>query len=203
MDGKTTYHHGDLVNTFRRVAADLLAERGVAGFSLREASRRAGVSHTAATHHFGDVAGLLTAVAIEGFEILAAETAAAASHPDPVEAMAAMGQAYVRVGVRHPGHCAVMFGTDVIDATDPAWQRAADAAHAVLLATVQRVADERNPSLDVAVAASTCWAAVQGLLALQPVITLKAVGPDEVPPTLEALAGRVTRQLADWAAGGA
>ena len=39
-----TYHHGDLPNALRRAAADVIAEKGLGAFSLREVARRAGVS---------------------------------------------------------------------------------------------------------------------------------------------------------------
>jgi AcrR family transcriptional regulator len=198
MDGKANYHHGDLHNAFRRVSADLLAERGVAGYSLREASRRAGVSHTAATHHFGGVEGVLTAVAVEGLEVLVRETRAATDGvQDPVDAMAALGEAYVRVGVGNPGHAAVMFRVDVIDDEDLDWQRAAGDAHAILTAAVQRIADERNPGLDVPVAAAMCWATVQGLLTLEPVVTMKAAPMGAQPVPLGDLARDVARLLAE------
>jgi AcrR family transcriptional regulator len=35
----------------------VIAERGVDGFGLREAARRAGVSPAAPQHHFGDARG--------------------------------------------------------------------------------------------------------------------------------------------------
>jgi AcrR family transcriptional regulator len=41
--------------------------------SLRDLARRAGVSHAAPVHHFGDKAGLLTVVAADGFRLLAGE----------------------------------------------------------------------------------------------------------------------------------
>ena len=66
----TTYHHGDLPNALRRAAVEVIEERGLGAFSLREVARRAGVSHTAPAHHFGDMRGLLTSVAIEGFDII-------------------------------------------------------------------------------------------------------------------------------------
>jgi hypothetical protein len=63
--------------------------------------------------------GLLTSVAIEGFDTLYAETAEAASaFQDPVERLKAIGRAYVRVGVRYPAHCEVIFRDDVINADD-------------------------------------------------------------------------------------
>ena len=44
---------------------------GPGGVSLRDLARRAGVSHAAPAHHFGDKAGVLTAVAAEGYHLLA------------------------------------------------------------------------------------------------------------------------------------
>jgi AcrR family transcriptional regulator len=44
-----------------------LAQRGMEGYSLRSVAKRAGVSHAAPAHHVGDVQGLLTALATEGF----------------------------------------------------------------------------------------------------------------------------------------
>jgi AcrR family transcriptional regulator len=61
------YHHGDLRAALLVAAEGELAEKGVEGFSLRSVAKRAGVSHAAPSHHFGDTNGLLTALAAEGF----------------------------------------------------------------------------------------------------------------------------------------
>ncbi|MDP3197087.1 TetR/AcrR family transcriptional regulator [Tabrizicola sp.] len=61
------YHHGDLRAALLAAAEDELTEKGVEGFSLRSVAKRAGVSHAAPAHHFGDTGGLLTALAAEGF----------------------------------------------------------------------------------------------------------------------------------------
>ena len=37
------YHHGDLRNALEQAALELVADRGPEGFTLAEASRRAGV----------------------------------------------------------------------------------------------------------------------------------------------------------------
>ncbi len=65
------YHHGALKDALVAAAEAILLESGVAGFSLRAAARRAGVSPSAPAHHFGDAAGLLAEVAARGFEELA------------------------------------------------------------------------------------------------------------------------------------
>ncbi len=66
------YHHGDLRAALIDAAKALIAERGVDGFSLRAAARQAGVSAAAPAHHFGDVRGLLTAVATGAFDAFTA-----------------------------------------------------------------------------------------------------------------------------------
>src|SRR6186713_342124 len=73
------YHHGDLPRALLEAAVEAIAEVGPAAVSLRDLARRAGVSHAAPAHHFGDKAGLLTALAIEGFELLTAELTRAGS----------------------------------------------------------------------------------------------------------------------------
>ena len=71
MSSKDTYHHGDLKAVILAKAAALVAERGADGISLRELARAAGVSHAAPAHHFTDRRGLFTALATEGFRLLA------------------------------------------------------------------------------------------------------------------------------------
>jgi AcrR family transcriptional regulator len=117
MTARGAYHHGNLRRAVLDATAAVIAERGVTGFGLREVARRAGVSHTAPAHHFGDATGLLTAFAVEGFTLLGAALAAAPIEPrDPV---LGVGIAYVRFAVDHRPHFEVMFRPDVVRADDP------------------------------------------------------------------------------------
>jgi len=162
------YHHGDLPNVLRTAAVEVIRSNGLHGFSLREVARRAGVSHAAPGYHFGDVRGLLTAVAIEGFTTLHDElVAAGAGIEDPIERLSAIGRGYVRVAVEHPAHCEVMFRDDVLSADDPRLAEAGLAAYAVLEETVAAIAERYHPALEVGDAARLCWSAMQGLVALQ------------------------------------
>jgi AcrR family transcriptional regulator len=161
------YHHGNLPDALRAAAADVIAEKGVANFSLREVARRAGVSHAAPAHHFGDSAGLLTSLAAEGLEKLYELTsAAAATTSDPVERLVAIGRAYVDVAVRYPAHCEVAFRSDLVCRDAEAYQAGGAKAYGVLEDAVGAVAAELNPDLDVDVAAKLCWSAMQGLVVL-------------------------------------
>src|ERR1044072_2548365 len=106
-----SYHHGDLRRVLIAAALELIAERGPAAVSLRDLARVAGVSHAAPAHHFGDKAGLFTAIAVQGNELLA-DALAGADLED-------MGVRYVRFAAEHPSHFEVMFRPDLWHADDP------------------------------------------------------------------------------------
>ncbi len=113
-----TYHHGDLRRELIAQAANLLGERGIDSFSLREVARRAGVSHAAPTHHFGDTRGLLTAVAADGFDLLASSLEACGTD------FADAAEAYLRFALEYPGRYRAMFGAGIRDDADPALRAA-------------------------------------------------------------------------------
>lgn len=194
---ETAYHHGDLPNALRAAAAEVLAERGTAGFSLREVARRAGVSHAAPAHHFGDAQGLLTAVAVDAFgELTRASEAAVAGVDDPVDQLARLGRAYVEVSRSHPGHCAVVFAQDAVDCDAPTYQQSGQRAYGVLRGVVERLAAADNPDLDVELAAASCWAMVQGLLTIHgPLARMAADDPRMSVPDIGDLAEAMSRLI--------
>lgn len=162
------YHHGDLPNALRRAAVDVIEERGLGAFSLREVARRAGVSHTAPAHHFGDVRGLLTSIAAEGFDALADAMARATEGvDDPIEQLTAIGVAYVELARSHPAHCEVMFRHDLVDEGDRSLVDCGLEAYSALESVVQRVIDQEGMRIDVDDAAWMCWSAMQGIVQLE------------------------------------
>ncbi len=163
------YHHGDLPAALRKATAELVAEKGPSGFSLREVARRAGVSHAAPAHHFGDAQGLLTSLAAEGFGRLADGLHEAAIGVDDAhERLTRCGHAYVRTALAYPGHFAVIFRSDMVSEDDPECLSESVRACRELQETVTMVRDQLNPDLDLDRAASICWAAMQGLVELAP-----------------------------------
>jgi len=111
------YHHGDLRAALLHAADSLLKEKGVEGFTLRECARRAGVSHAAPAHHFGDSAGLLAEFAAVGFERMNARMEAyrANAEPGPFPQLRAVGQAYIDFAIANPAHFKLMFRRDKLD----------------------------------------------------------------------------------------
>jgi AcrR family transcriptional regulator len=90
------YHHGDLKAALVDAAVALIAERGLRGFSLAEASRRVGVSAAAPYRHFADRDDLLAAVAVRALRTFADMVAEEGSRDRPEQQLAAMARAYVR-----------------------------------------------------------------------------------------------------------
>lgn len=112
------YHHGDLRAALLQAGEDVLAERGAGGVTLRECARRAGVSHAAPTHHFGDLAGFLSVIAARGFErlVAAVREQRAATDADDLDAqMIATGHAYVGFARREPNMFRIMFRCDLLN----------------------------------------------------------------------------------------
>ncbi len=164
---KDAYHHGDLRAALLRAAAAQLAEAGASGFSLRAVARRVGVSHSAPAHHFGDAAGLLDALATQGFRDLLAEMQAGADGPgaDPSDRLIAAGTGYVRFAERSPEVFRLMFGPDRIRSQSEDLAAAAAAAYRHLVATQTAVSGDADPQdLNRRVAAS--WSLVHGLATL-------------------------------------
>jgi AcrR family transcriptional regulator len=168
-----SYHHGDLPNALRRAAVEVIEERGVGGFSLREVARRAGVSHTAPAHHFGDMRGLLTSVATEGFELLHDTCVdATAGIEDPAERLYALARAYVQLSISHRGHCEVMFRADLIDPDNPELMECGIDAYEDLENGVKAIIDSEGLGVPLDDATWMCWSTMQGLVQLAPKINV-------------------------------
>jgi AcrR family transcriptional regulator len=82
-------------------AARLIEKEGVAGLSVREAARRAGVSHNAPYRHFRDRDSLLAGLAEEGAVILERALEGRSGRE--------LGEAYVRFALEHPQRFRLMF----------------------------------------------------------------------------------------------
>jgi AcrR family transcriptional regulator len=145
-----------------RAAEDELNERGHASVSLRAVARRAGVSHAAPAHFFGDRAGMLTAVATDGFHRLARAMRDAASGDAATEHdFGALGLAYLDFGLAHPALMDLMFRRAELVPDDPALVAAQRDALAPLRETVAGGVGDQAEEWSM-----LSWAVVHGLVAL-------------------------------------
>ena len=124
------YHHGDLQEALISATEAILADQGAEGFTLREAARRAGVSPAAPSHHFGNAPGLLTEVAIRGYNELGAALHHAAVGKGTVrERLHAQGLAYVAFALKYPGRFQMMFSNKRLVSDDDRLRKAVKSAH--------------------------------------------------------------------------
>ena len=154
--GSRPYHHGNLRPALISAAIGEIEESGPAAMSLRAVARRAGVTHAAATYHFGNRAGLLTAVAAEGYRLLAEALRRA---QETRGSFLEVGVAYVRFAVTHRAHFEVMYRPELYHRDDAELGRDRAAA-ATLLYGIGEITRER---MAYGVAA---WSIVHGLATL-------------------------------------
>ena len=183
---KDSYHHGDLRAALIKAGEAVLAETGVAGFSLRSVAKSVGVSHSAPAHHFGDAKGLLDALATEGFRrFLAAMQSRQAAEPnkDARQQLLSSGHGYLDFAIRSPALFRLMFSTDK---PEPKTSELAEAAKAAFMHLADGVARLRGVSPFEEPAAMTdvmaIWSTVHGFADLY---IAGRLGPPEGKPVAD------------------
>ncbi len=197
------YHHGDLPAALLDAALAILEADGIAGLTLRAVARRAGVSHMAPAHHFGDLTGLLSELAALGFRRFGAALGAAVATPgggpaDAADRLDAMGEAYVAFACASPALFQLMFRSERLDPARPALaaalQQASDLLTQAAGGFVQDTASP--PSLGQVAASIRAWSLVHGYALLlidgrlDPVLArLAAAGRADATGLLRAVLG--------------
>lgn len=200
---RRAYHHGDLRQKLMAVTEEIILEKGVDGFTLREAARRAGVSPAAPAHHFTDARGLLTAVAMLGFQEFGAALRRAdeAGGPDPERRLQNQGQAYVRFALEHPARFQLMFRDERLDDSNPELAEVAKQSYDVLDGAI-RAATATPPGVELSQGARAyllaTWSVVHGFahLALGRQLRDPQGQPIPVDTALNAILPAVLQQLA-------
>jgi AcrR family transcriptional regulator len=158
----------DLRQKVLKASLALIEEGGLDRLSMREVARKAGVSHQAPYHHFGDREAILAAIATEGFGMLQQELSRsldkhAASQRSALEAVA---RTYVDFALRHPGYFRVMFRSDSVPIENyPEALKNADAAFGALVQAIDRSFAGEPPEARRNLAFAS-WAFTHGLATL-------------------------------------
>lgn len=163
-----THYDGDLARDLIVEAVSVVMEQGIDAVSLRGLARRLGVSHAAPAKHVGDLRGLFTAVAAEGFRLLeVAMRDAAESHVASLDRLRAGGAAYVRFTTTHPGHAEVMWRRNLYDTAHPPLVAASSGSFAFLSQGVTAAqAEGWMPTASHDDLVAQVWAGVHGLAVL-------------------------------------
>lgn len=163
---KRKYHHEDLRSILVKAASILLEEEGMENLTMRNLSKKVGVSRSAPYRHFQDKTALLGAVAAEGFNRLG-DTLACLPEEDvePVRRFRLCSCAYVRFAVNSPRLYTLMFGFElaggapVPELTDSA-ERAFSGIVECIISCQNENAFKRSNPLGMA---NVCWSSLHGL----------------------------------------
>jgi AcrR family transcriptional regulator len=168
---KAGYHHGDLGAALIEAGLDLTRTGGREALTIREVTRRVGVSPNAAYRHFGDREALLGAVAAEIQHQMAARMDSPAHRrgspgPGAIDRLRAVGVGYIKFALDEPGWFAVAFfgagstgrEQDGIGAAPP---------YLALVGALDAMVDAEVLSPERRVGAEwPCWSAVHGFAEL-------------------------------------
>jgi len=165
----TNYHHGNLPIKLIEAAVSVLSQVGITKLSLREVARRAGVSHGAPAHHFGDKQGLFTAIAAAGFRLQTEKMQEARRNVgrDSQAQLSAIGRAYILFAAEQPEYFGVMFQRDIINEDDSSYLEALEASATVLKETISGLGSidvKDSGQVDAKFIAS--WGMVHGIATL-------------------------------------
>ena len=151
---RRSYHHGDLRAELVRVAGDILDQGGPATLTLREAARRAGVSHSAPYRHFADRETLLAEVVAQGFAQLGAALREA-SAAGGVE----VARAYLRFALAHPSRYRLMYAGEIAPGCYPDLADSSKLVLRVLADSIPGLGDAEHARR----AGTASWALLHGL----------------------------------------
>ena len=189
---KTGYHHGDLRTALIDAGLALTRTGGPEALTIREATRRAGVSPNAAYRHFVDREALLSAVATAIQHRMAARMARrhGSAVPDARDRLHAVGLGYIKFALDEPGWFTVaFFSADPIGLSD---ETASAPPYLALLDALDAMVDAGELNAEQREGAEwPCWSAVHGFAELALRGPLRHVRRRQV----ELLAGRTVDDI--------
>lgn len=203
VHAKAGYHHGDLKGALIAAATELVKELGAENFSLADACRLAGVSTAAPYRHFKDREALMAEVTAGGFEALSENNmkAIAAYEEGSVEAIVAMGQAYLNFAVTQQSLFRLMFGQDPALSDNESVADRGRNCFGKLIAQIAKYCDVNKIDSDPNAIALKMWTFVHGASSLlidgkfdlmAPGIDINAMIAETVPLLLNQPAAEVS-----------
>lgn len=142
-----------------RAAAELLARGGREAVSTRAVGAAAGVQAPTIYRQFGDMRGLLDAVARETLAAYVAEKASRVPGDDPVEDLRKGWDLHVAFGLANPAAYALLY----VDPGSSADSQAVRDGHEILQGQIERIARAGRLRMSVPLAARMVSAAGHGL----------------------------------------
>lgn len=157
------YHHGDLRNELIRVGLELITEGGTDAVGLREASRRIGVSASAAYRHFDNRAELVDAVhhgVLSNVATQLREALEDQDHTEIAERLAITCRTYFNFAVENP----MQF--EALATAFPLAQDWATSTERPLRIVIELVSEVEPAPKSAGMDALSAWAVVHGAASL-------------------------------------
>lgn len=164
VQGRTSYHHGDLRRALLDAAREEVATNGAQALTLSSLARRAGVAQSAPYRHFADRDDLLVALAMEGFQEFSAALRSAAEAGQDDGSLSRMAAAYLKFGERNVELYRLMFASRLVpdSPADSTLSRIAKESYELLLSVVSGAGGAGSHQSPMAV-----WAQLHGLVMLK------------------------------------
>ncbi len=167
---KKQYHHGDLKKAIMAACIGIIQKEGIRMLSLRNVAAKIGVSHSALYRHYGSKEELVVALALNGFEELAGEMAAAGGkhREDPYDELDEMGRTYIRFAADNPVYYRLMFGDYIHDKTGyPELFRSYDFWFTRIIGILKKCDGSREKDvLEYRIEALSVWSLLHGYASL-------------------------------------
>jgi AcrR family transcriptional regulator len=146
----------------------MLASDGVAGFTTRKVAEKAATSTPAVYELFGDKAGLVREMFIEGFRLLRRSLDRLAETDDPRADVVRVVDALRKFVRENPALAEVMFSRPFADfAPGPAWRDAGTAVRLFVVGRIRRCIDAGVLAGDATDIAHVLFSLTQGLAATE------------------------------------
>ena len=163
---KTAYHHGNLSAAALAEAKRLLSGPVNRDFTLPEVAKGLGVSHAALYRHFAGKAGLLAALALDGYQRFGAALEAATAGLCGRALLRATAVTYCQFARLEPALFRAMFHPVLRDKSKfPALEHAAATSFGSLGSIVQRL--DCGSTLPIALIGAAIWSTLHGAAALE------------------------------------
>lgn len=128
-------------------ALAIIEDKGVENLSLRQVSRRLGISHQAPYKHFPSRDHILAEIIKRAFDAFGAYLDENPVTDNPHADLDAMGRAYVHYAMAHPLHYRLMFNTQIQHSDDyPDLQKSAQYAFHLLQDCLKRLYGTDTPA---------------------------------------------------------
>jgi len=151
------HHHGDLRRALEQAALELVVTKGVGGFTMAEASRRAGVSVAAPYKHYADRDALLCALVVRAYTEQREQYRTAMAHAtDPAEQLAAFAAAYVQFAADQPALFELTFAAGLDKTRFPALAEAGQALFTELSAPARALCGDDHQARRLVLAIAAC-----------------------------------------------